>query len=155
MNEWYGVDPCWYLPLERDAKRTMGDRITTEVTVVDQLTYRVAGLEVVGDSTDHDVTIRFHRHPPYDTVGLPPEDSPRVTSSPRLESPHRFGDDALCLWQPHDPPARRWTASLGLLTLVELVRRHLFLELHWRKTGGRRRGVWLLEDAPHGLGATA
>jgi hypothetical protein len=71
-----------------------------------------------------------------------------------LTSLHRFGDNALCLWQPRDPPERRWTSKLGLLTLIELIRRHLFLELHWRKTGGQRCGVWLLEDAPHGLGAT-
>ena len=154
MNEWYGVDPCWFVPLERHAKRAMGRRISTDVTVLDQLSYRVRDLDVVGDDVDHDVTIRFHRHPPYDTYGVPPQDSPRVTSSPSLESPHRFGDDALCLWQPRDPPARRWTSNLGLLTLIEVIRRHLFLELHWRKTGGRRRGVWLLEDAPHGLAAT-
>lgn len=155
MSEWYGVDPCWFVPFERDAKRAMRRHISTDVTVLDQLTYTVRDLEVVGDDVDHGVTIRFHRDPPYPTFGQAQEDCPRVTSSPTLESPHRFGDDALCLWQPQDPPECRWTSRLGLLALIELVRRHLFLELHWRKTGGRRRGVWLLQDAPHGLRADA
>ncbi len=155
MNEWYGVDPCWFVPFERDAKRAMRRQVSTDVTVLDQLAYTIHDVEVVGDDVDHEVTIRFHRVPPYATYGLAPEDCPRVTSVPNLESPHRFGDDAFCLWQPQDPPEQRWAARLGLLTLIEVIRRHLFLELHWRKTGGRRRGIWLLEDAPHGLRATA
>ncbi len=78
---------------------------------------------------------------------------PHVHAKPGAASKHRYpGDDALCLWNPRDPPDRRWTSDKGLLDLIEIVRRHLFLENYWRATGGHRGGQWLVEDAPHGLG---
>ncbi|MFI5494536.1 hypothetical protein [Actinoplanes sp. NPDC051859] len=98
------------------------------------------------------MTIRFYAKPPYGTYGLPPEDFPRVFAKPGATSKHRYPrDDALCLWQPHDPPDARWTSSKGLLDLIEVARRHLFLENHWRETGGPNGGEWVLPDAPHGL----
>jgi hypothetical protein len=55
-------------------------------------------------------------------------------------------DDGLCLFFPHDPPDQRWRAKHGLLCLLDLVRNHLFYELHWRATDR-----WLGPEAPHGF----
>ncbi|MFH8564630.1 hypothetical protein [Streptomyces sp. NPDC017988] len=98
------------------------------------------------------MTIRFFESPPYATYGQKPEDFPRVHAKPGAASKHRYADDdALCLWYPYDPVEHRWTSDKGLLDLIEIVRRHLFLEHYWRLTGGVHGGRWLVEDAPHGL----
>ncbi|MEX0992210.1 MAG: hypothetical protein WD004_08090 [Actinomycetota bacterium] len=116
---------------------------------MDTLTYKLEALEVVGDDVDYSLTIRFHRDPPFDTFGLAAEDYPEIRTSPARASKHLFPDGRQCVWKPGDPVEERWTADQGLLVLIELVRRQLFFALHWRRSGGPRRGEWLMEDA-HG-----
>jgi hypothetical protein len=80
-----------------------------------------------------------------------PEPSPaRIYADGPEASPHRYGPTpkdprlALCVWYPEDPPERRWVWQDGLLSLVEMVRIHLFKEAYWRE-----KAVWLGEEAPH------
>lgn len=151
MPLWYGVQPSWWAPLERDARQHFGDALQH---TYDQgsLLYELAGLDVIGEPDPIDVRIRFHSNPPYPLYGQRPEDFPRVHAKPGVPSKHRYRfDDALCLWYPLDPEERRWTSSKGLLDLIEIVRTHLFLEHYWRLTGGEQGGQWLVEDAPHGM----
>lgn len=149
LGDWFGTDAAWFMPFERDARRKYRRRLLIKQGV-DRLTYTLDEVEVPGDSDRHRVEIRFYRDPPYDTFGHPPQDAPLVITWPPRVSKHRFQGGALCLWHPDDPQERRWTSSLGLLTLIELAIRHLFMELHWLATGGPRGGEWILEDAPHG-----
>jgi hypothetical protein len=98
------------------------------------------------------VSVRFEHAPTYNTYGLAAQDYPRVWAERGLPSPHRMPtDDSLCLFFPHDPPERRWHSALGLLTLLDLARDHLFFEHHWRTTGGWSGGEWLGAQAPHGF----
>jgi len=67
------------------------------------------------------------------------------------DSPHRFGPQgkdprrALCVWYPDDPAERKWVPQDGLLSLIEMVRIHLFKEAYYRE-----KGDWPGEEAPHG-----
>jgi hypothetical protein len=65
-------------------------------------------------------------------------------------SPHRYGEDRLCMWAPSAPADQRWTPDEGLLALIQYARVHLFREEYWRETGGHDSGVWAGEEAPHG-----
>ncbi|WP_225858943.1 hypothetical protein [Streptomyces albicerus] len=151
MPVWYGAQPAWWAPLERDARRRFGSALRHTYRR-DSLTYELTGLDVIGEPDPIDVNISFYKEPPYLTYGLKPQDFPRVHAKPRAPSKHRYSeDDALCLWHPLDPEERRWTSSKGLLDLIEIVRTHLFLEHYWRLTGGEHGGQWLVEDAPHGM----
>lgn len=151
MPTWYGAQPAWWAPLERDARRHFGDALRHKYRR-GSLTYELTGLDVTGEPDRVDVRIRFYAHPPYSTYGQKPEDFPRVHAKPGMPSKHRHSsDDALCLWYPLDPEEQRWTSSRGLLDLIEIVRTHLFLEHYWRLTGGEAGGQWLVEDAPHGM----
>ena len=154
MTSWYGAQPAWCVPLEARARRTFGPNLTHRY-LGDRLVYTVHDLDVPGAAAHVEVDVGFWARPPYSTYGLLPQDSPRVSAEPGLASPHRYPDDALCLWYPADPPERRWTSDKGLLDLVEIVRRHLFLERYWRMTGAHRGGEWLYEDAPHGFNDAA
>ena len=86
----------------------------------------------------------------------------RTTAQPALtavyadgppDSPHRYAPhpkdhgqrSSLCIWFPDDAPDQRWTASDGLLSLIEMTRVHLFKEAHWRETG-----EWLGAEVAHG-----
>jgi hypothetical protein len=141
---WFGIDPCFWYPLERDARRHLKEPLSVALGL-DQLTYFVQGLRVPGDREPHNVRIEFHRVPPYDTYGLAPQDYPRVFTNVRRHRKHAFpGDGALCLWFPHDPIERRWVHALGLEVLIEMTRRQLLLELEFSITGR-----WPMEDAPH------
>lgn len=60
------------------------------------------------------------------------------------ESPHRFGDNSLCIWWNRDEPEQRWVFEDGLAELIGHVIVHLFKEAWWRETG-----EWLGEEAPH------
>ena len=164
VTHWYGADPRWRIPFEATARRRFGTDLHAALHLEParpagerdgeaHLTYSLDDLEVDGHPPLVPVTVRFWARPGYDTYGHPPHDSPQVYAEPRLDSPHRYRDDALCLWAPFDPAQLRWTDNRGLLDLIEIIRRHLFLERYWRHTGGHRRGVWLLPDAPHGLPA--
>lgn len=150
MGLWYGVQPAWWAPLERDARHRF-DGALRHTYAAGRLIYEVKELDVVG-ARPLDVRISFFEHPPYDTYGLQPSDFPRVHANPGAASKHRYPqDDALCLWHPYDPEEHRWTSENGLLDLIEVVRTHLFLEHYWRLTGGAQGGRWLVRDAPHGL----
>jgi hypothetical protein len=59
------------------------------------------------------------------------------------ESPHRYGNDRLCMWHPDDPPELRWLPEHRIVGLIEMARRHLFREAWWRQTGGEDGGEWL------------
>jgi len=52
---------------------------------------------------------------------------------------------ALCLWNPKDPVALRWTWDKGLDDFVRIVQRHLWMEEYCR-----RNGEWPGEETPHG-----
>lgn len=63
------------------------------------------------------------------------------------DSPHRYPDrnrHCLCIWYPHDPPSRRWTADDGLVALFAMAAAHLFKEAWWRE-----HNEWLGDEAPH------
>jgi hypothetical protein len=141
--DWYGADPCFWYPLERQARSQLLESYTFSYRP-DLLRYHVEALVVPGDQLRHDITIEFWRRPPYSTLGLRPQDYPRIFTSVQRERKHVFGDNSLCIWQPRDSEARRWTSPLGLLILVEMVRWHLLLEMHWFLTC-----EWAMEDAPH------
>ncbi|HEY0238710.1 MAG TPA: hypothetical protein VGC37_08695 [Friedmanniella sp.] len=116
-----------------------------------RLTYQHAALRVPGRHTPAQVRIEFWADAP-ETYGLPPQDYPTVRVDPSLPSPHRMPDRSLCLFYPDDPPERRWIAHRdGLNTLLVLIEHHLFAEDVWRMSGGEHGGVWVLDEAPHGL----
>ncbi len=76
-----------------------------------------------------------------------PKNSPRhatVTADGPTDSPHRYGEHRLCMWDPSDSPERRWVFEDGLLTLLGMTTAHLFREAWWRETG-----EWLGPEAPH------
>ncbi len=148
-GSWYGASTAWRLPFERDAKRRHGENITTALDD-SRLVYRTT-LEVRGIIEPVPVTLAFFAWPPYPTYGLPAQDYPRVWVDAPAESPHRMPDKSLCLYNPADPPERRWTSDLGLLTLLDLTRDHLFFEHSWRHTGGWSGGVWPAPESPHGF----
>ncbi len=151
MPAWYGAQPAWWAPLARDARRHFGDALR-HTYHRGSLTYELTGLDVVGEPDPIDVHIRFCANPPYSAYGQEPEDFPRVHAQPGAPSKHRHSfDDALCLWYPLDPEEHCWTSSRGLPDLIEIVRTHLFLEHHWRLTGGEPDGQWLMADTPHGM----
>jgi len=58
---------------------------------------------------------------------------------------HTYGDNRLCMWDPSDPPERRWTPDKGLLALIETALVHLFQERHVAVTGE----AWPGEEAAH------
>ena len=155
MPVWYGVQPAWWAPLERDARRRFGSALR-HAYHRGSLTYELSGLDVIGEPAPVSVKVRFYEDPPYTTYGQDPRDFPRVHAKPGAPSKHRCSHDgALCLWHPLDPQERRWTSAKGLLDLIEIIRTHLFLEHYWRLTGGEhggnRRGP--LRD-PRGHGAS-
>jgi len=152
VTYWYGARASWWIPLEAAARRRFGTDLRHDYRG-DHLVYTLTDLEVPGTPTVVQIVIWFWAHPGYDTFGLAPEDFPRVHAEPGVASPHRYSDDALCLWSPFDPIRLRWHHELGLLDLIEITRRHLGMERYWRMTSGHRGGVWLLPDAPHGLPA--
>jgi hypothetical protein len=78
-------------------------------------------------------------------------EAPDIYADGPEDSPHRFaprGKDPrrrLCVWYPSDPPEQRWVPGDGLLSLIEMVRIHLFKEAYYRE-----KGTWLGDEAPHG-----
>ena len=148
--DWFGGRASWRLPMERDAVRHYGSLLTIHQTE-NTLTYIHAGIRVSGRREVVPVTIEFHAHPNYDTYGLHPADYPRVFADRGAASKHRMPDDSLCLYYAGDPAERRWTSERGLLSLLDLTGDHLFLEDHWRTTGGVHKGQWLGPEAPHGV----
>ena len=150
-SRWYGAEPSWRLPFERDARRQYGPQLAVTETAT-SLTYRHQGIDVRGRPEPLAVTIRFQADPKYDTYGLAPADHPRIFADLGAASKHRMpSDGSLCLYYAADPIDRRWTADKGLLTLLDLAADHLFFEEYWRGTGGHRAGIWLGPEAEHGF----
>ncbi|MGX1471494.1 UNVERIFIED_CONTAM: hypothetical protein RKD50_000302 [Streptomyces canus] len=58
MPLWYGAQPAWWAPLERDARRQFGDALRHSYRR-DSLTYELTGLDVIGEPDPIDVRIRF------------------------------------------------------------------------------------------------
>lgn len=148
MTAWYGLDPAWTVPFEAQARREHGVDLCVQADA-HVLTYRHRGVEVPGRREPVPVVVRFYAKPLYDTYGLGAQEFPRVCADPGAESPHRHGDDSLCLYYAEPDPSDRWTPDEGLAALLNLTRDHLFFELHWRATCTRRGGVWLAPEAPH------
>jgi hypothetical protein len=67
-----------------------------------------------------------------------------ITTDGSTASPHRYGNDRLCIWHPNDSAEHTWTASDGLSELISHIAIHLFKEAYWRETG-----EWLGREAPH------
>ena len=82
------------------------------------------------------VSIRFEKEKPK----LP---KVRALDHPN-GSPHRYGDDTLCMWHPGDNRDQVWEFQDGLVSLIGLTIAHLFREAYWRETG-----EWLGPEAPH------
>lgn len=89
---------------------------------------------------DRRVEIRFDQQAPNTPIVLVdgPEDSPH--RYPSSNEHHR----RLCLWHPSDPDDRRWSPHQGLLTLIGMIKIHLFKEGWYRETGR-----WIGEEYPH------
>jgi hypothetical protein len=89
--------------------------------------------------------------PGFDDRRITVEVESRMPSSPWIyadgptDSPHRYGTHRLCVWDPADPPERRWVPEDGLLVLFAMISEHLFKEGYWR-----RNRKWLGDEAPHG-----
>lgn len=75
-------------------------------------------------------------------AGYLPEEV-RVFADGPSESPHRYKGNSLCMWRKKDPPELKWLPEHGLVTLIEITRRHLFREAWWRETSGWEGGEWL------------
>jgi hypothetical protein len=160
--EWYGVDAAFWYRLERGAKahfaaiRAEGGRDRLHVLPSHEvLTYRVTGMKVDGDTDLHDITIEFHRNPPYPTGRLAPEDYPRITTSVDRKCHHQHAKQGLfrgglCLWKWDAPCDERWTSDRPLYELFEMVRRHLLMEEYYR-----RYKRWPMADIPHRSGRVA
>ena len=69
---------------------------------------------------------------------------PRVTVD-GPEPHHNYGKNALCMWCPSDPRCERWVFEDGLLQLLGLTQRHLFMEAWYLE-----HEEWLGPEAPHG-----
>lgn len=80
------------------------------------------------------VTIRFKNR----------STTPYVRADGPDESPHRYGDNTLCMWYPRDPDDKRWVFTDGLRDLLHAIVAHLWREAWWRETG-----EWLGEEVPH------
>jgi len=61
------------------------------------------------------------------------------------DSPHRFDDGTLCVWDWRGSAHERWEFRDGLRHLLGLVVEHLFKEAWWRENQ-----EWLGPEAPHG-----
>lgn len=74
---------------------------------------------------------------------------PKVTAdgpTGRDASPHRYEGERLCIWDPKDPPSKKWVWDDGFTALIAHVTVHLFREAWWRETG-----EWLGPEAQHSV----
>jgi len=75
----------------------------------------------------------------------PREPLARVVKADARPVPLMYLVGGLCLWYPDDPEALRWIWEKGIDDYLRILRRHLWYEEFWRRTG-----FWPVEDAPHG-----
>jgi hypothetical protein len=71
--------------------------------------------------------------------------TPTIYADGPSESPHRYGDGALCLWRSDAPREMRWVRADGLRMLIALIVLHLLREALWRD-----HEEWFGPEAPHG-----
>ena len=136
MPTWYGAQPVWWAPLERDARRHFGSALRHTYRR-GSLTYELTGLDVIGEPEPIDVSIRFYENPLYPTFDQMPQDFPRVHANPG--PPRSTGIRATTPSVSGTRSTRKSDGGRvpkGLLDLIEIVRTHLFLEHYWRLTGG-------------------
>ena len=109
----------------------------------DRVTLRIAVLP--HDSSGYFISAGY----PVERVNIVVRASGQIHAVPKSGKgrnwKHRNGWADLCLWDPHDPAAIRWTWDDGLEEYVRIVARHLIYEEYWR-----REGQWPIEDSPHG-----
>ena len=65
------------------------------------------------------------------------------------DSPHRYADGSLCVWDWRDPESSRWVVDDGLVHLLRLVQGHLFREDWYREWG-----EWPGPESPHTIAKT-
>lgn len=78
------------------------------------------------------------------TVSLGVDGTASVFAADPRTLEHGNHDGSLCLWDPMDPPERRWLIDDGVPALVEIARAHLFMEERLRETG-----LWVGDEARH------
>lgn len=81
------------------------------------------------------VTVQFHPRSPS---------SPLVYVDGPADSPHRYEDGTLCMWQPTDSAPMRWSPRDGSAELATRIAVHLVKE-EWF----RRSGEWIGEEVLH------
>jgi hypothetical protein len=154
---WYGEEAAFRVALEAGARRRYGRHLTIEYLpdvawnlkfTPGPLVYIVDGIDVRGRVEAVPVEVQFHAKLP-ERIGrlIPAEDYPAVFADRGKPLKHRLGNGALCLYYPGDPPNMRWTASMGLLSLLEATAEHIYFEDYARAHGGQ----WLGVEAPHGV----
>jgi hypothetical protein len=117
--------------------------------ILGPLIYRLDALDVRGEVLPVPVEIHFRPTLPSWVRDIRPEDYPSVYAERDAQSPHRLLDRGLCLYHPSDPPALRWTASMGLDVLLDMAAEHLYMERYWRAN----KHKWIGAEAPHGKAA--
>lgn len=58
---------------------------------------------------------------------------PKITVENSEDFRHRYTDGSLCAWNPRDPEEKKWTFNKGLLSLLCLIRDHLFKEAYFKE----------------------
>lgn len=141
LDTWFGRNPAWQRMLEFGSE-TSPEHVIAKRENTYSLVYRIVNLQ----DAPRSFRVEFRPISRWgDLVHLPPEEDPAVFADIDRRSPHRHFDQSLCLFHVEDPPYRRWLPSNGLIALIALVDRHLFLEERYVITG-----AWEGEEAPHG-----
>jgi hypothetical protein len=134
MSAWFDDLPSLYA-FEREARRELGGLERRVRPSPRRLVYELS-LDVPGYAEVRAVRVEFLAGP------VP---VPHVYADGPGESAHRYADDALCMYHPHDPADRRWVPEDGLASLIDYFRTHLFQEAE-----ARNGQSWPGDEAPHG-----
>jgi hypothetical protein len=133
MSAWFDDIPTVII-FERAARREFAALKHRELRIPRRLIYELP-VVIPGYDRERQVRIEFPAAPTA---------WPRITVDGPSDSPHRYGDGALCMFYPGDPVDRRWTLSDGLAALIDTIAVHLFQEEDARHGHG-----WSGEEAPH------
>lgn len=129
--------PPWWtdvrkrVPFEHPARSVHGDVLRTRVGSSYDIWLRLD----VPEYEPRDVHIVFKRG----------SGTPSVYVDGPTDSPHRWGDGALCMWRRDAPQENRWVRRDGLRALIALIVLHLLREALWRDSG-----EWSGPEASHG-----
>jgi hypothetical protein len=77
LTPWYGIDAAWWVPLERDARRTFGDALRHTLTH-SQLAYQLDDVDVPGDLQPRNIRITSTQSRPTPPTPSGPRTSPRA-----------------------------------------------------------------------------